>query len=80
MYVSPRFRDIFSSGPITTRRGDAASNGVRREAISDMEFDRLAGALEVNLIWLEIAHAHRKAARAFSPGFISADDRSTEER
>ncbi len=73
MYVSPRFRDIFSRDPISVRRGDATEETIRREAISDAEFDKRAGELQIDLIWLEIAHAHRKAARAFTPGCIRVD-------
>lgn len=79
MYISPRFRDIFSGKPISTREGDARAEPVRREAISDAEFDRRAGELQINLIWLEIAEAHRRAARAFTPEFIRADDLASEE-
>ncbi|HUR91356.1 MAG TPA: hypothetical protein VMY38_01665 [Gemmatimonadaceae bacterium] len=66
MFVSPRFRDIFSSKPIATRKGDRPAEA-GREAISDAEFGRRADELAVNLIWLEIAEAHRRAARAFTP-------------
>lgn len=67
MFISPRFRDIFSSKPIATRKGDRPAEAAGREAISDAEFGRRADELEVNLIWLEIADAHRRAARAFTP-------------
>jgi len=80
MYVSPRFRDIFSRDPISVRRGDAAEATVRREAISDVEFDKLAGELQIDLIWLEIAHAHRKAARAFTQEFIRVEELATDDR
>lgn len=74
MNVSPRFRDIFSSGPIATRRSDPTKDVVRREALSDLEFDRRTGELQVDLIWLEIAHAHQRAARAFTPEFVRVED------
>ena len=74
MFVSHRFRDIFSLRPLSTRKGDARAEPVRNEPISDAEFDRRAGELHVDLIWLEIAHAHRKASRAFTPEFIRAEE------
>jgi len=80
MYVSPRFRDIFSRDPISTRRGDATKETVRREAISDLEFDKRAGELQIDLIWLEIAHAHRKAALAFTPELIRVEELPTDDR
>ncbi len=80
MYVSPRFRDIFSRDPISVRRGDATGETIRREAISDVEFDKRAGELQIDLIWLEIAHAHRKAARAFTPELTSVGELATDDR
>lgn len=72
MYVSPRFRDIFSSGPIATRRRQARAEPERRERIPDEEFDRRVVELGVDLIWLQIAEAQRKAARSFMPGILRA--------
>ncbi len=80
MYVSSRFRDIFSRDPISIRRGDATEEAVRREAISDVEFDKRAGELQIDMIWLEIAHAHRKAARAFTPELIRVEELAADER
>ena len=74
MFVSPRFRDIFSSRSISTRKGGAPAAPVRDEPISDAEFDRRAGEIHVDLIWLEIAHAHRRASRTFTPEFIRAEE------
>lgn len=79
MYVSSRFRDIFSSGPIATRRGDARAQADGREPISDAEFNRRAGELHVSLVWLEIAEAHRKAARAFTPESLRAEDLASDD-
>ena len=79
MSVSSRFRDIFSLRPIAIRRGDARTEPLRLASISDAEFDRRAGELQTDLIWLEIAHAHRKAARAFTPEFIRAEDLASDE-
>lgn len=73
MIVSPRFRDIFSAKPMATRTRDRHAKTVGREAITDVEFGRRADELEVNLIWLEIAHAHQKAARAFTPDFLRVE-------
>lgn len=74
MFVSRRFRDIFSDKPIATRRGDARAKTAKRERITDAEFGRRADELEVDLIWLDIADAHRRAARAFTPTHNRAAD------
>ena len=73
MFVSRRFRDIFSGKPIATRRG-ARATAAKRETITDAEFGRRADELEVDLIWLDIADAHRRAARAFTPTHNRAID------
>lgn len=78
MIVSPRFRDIFSARRLATRRSDRHAEPARREAITDVEFGRRADELEINMIWLEIAHAHQKAARAFTPDFLRAADLASE--
>ena len=74
MFVSRRFRDIFSGEAIATRRGDARGRTSPRETITDAEFERRADELEVDLIWLDIAEAHRRAARAFTPTHNLATD------
>ncbi len=79
MYVSSRFRDIFSSGPIAIRRRKARAQPEGRESISDAEFNRRAGELHVSLVWLEIAEAHRKAAKAFTPQFLRAEDLASDD-
>ena len=70
MFVSPRFRDIFSSGPVKTRRSDASSEPQRADEAS-AEADRDA---EVESIWLDITAAHRRAARVFTPTSLRAED------
>lgn len=69
MFVSPRFRDIFASGPVKTRRTDNPASEAR--AGSTGETDRAAHA---EAIWLDITAAHRRAARVFTPEFIRTDD------
>ncbi len=71
MFVSPRFRDIFGSGPIRTRRTDSPA-GEDTRGSSDAE--RAADA-----IWRDITAAHRRAASVFTPEFNRVEDVAQDE-
>ena len=61
MFVSPRFRDFFGSGPIRTRRRERPAPSERTEPAAQ-ELDELwANAEEV---LFEFAEAHLRALRA----------------
>lgn len=73
MFVSPRFRDIFSSRPVRTRQSDKA--GSRKKVdLADSPPVR-----DAESIWLEITAAHRRAARAFTPERLRLEDLATDE-
>lgn len=79
MYVSPRFRDIFSPGPIAIRRGRPNAEQERPGQDSDARHDSRMSEAEVNLIWLQIAEAHWKAAKAFMPECLRVEARALPE-
>lgn len=70
MYVSPRFRDIFSSRPARTRRTDTSVEERGQAAVSTPR----APDADAEAIWLEITAAHRRAARVFTPTSLRAED------
>lgn len=72
MFISPRFRDIFGSGPIEVRRTDEPSAATRRE--SSGQSGDVAEAADPEAIWLDITAAHRRAARAFTPESLRAEE------
>lgn len=73
MFVSPRFRDIFSSRPIRTRISDKV--GTRK----DVDRADMPAGPDAESIWLEITAAHRRAARAFTPERLRLGDLATDE-
>lgn len=61
MFVSPRFRDVFGSGPIRTRRRERPAAPDRTEtAIRELD-ERLSNA---EAILLDFVEAHGRAVRA----------------
>ena len=76
MFVSPRFRDIFSPRPLRTRASDKA---VAQED-SQRAADPRQGPVDAESIWLEITAAHRRAARSFTPEFIRREDLAGDDR
>lgn len=75
MYVSPRFRDIFSSGPIRTRRTDTTIEKQGETPTSAAP----APVTDAEAIWLDITAAHRRAARVFTPTALRAEELATDE-
>lgn len=73
MFVSPRFRDIFSPRAIQTRYSD--KGGSREEpGLADSP-----PVPDAESIWLEITAAHRRAARAFTPERLRLEDLASDE-
>lgn len=75
MFVSPRFRDIFSSSPIKTRRSEVSVDE-RRKATAGASSAR---ATDAEAIWQDITAAHRRAGRVFTPPSVRAEDLATDE-
>lgn len=77
MFVSPRFRDIFSSGTVKTRRDDDSTLADRT---SRTALGAAQPATDADAIWRDITAAHRRAARAFTPEFNRASEMVQDER
>jgi hypothetical protein len=73
MFVSPRFRDIFSSRPLRSRRQDRSVEGQTAAGRND------SPATDAEVIWLDITAAHRRAYRSLTPEFIRAEDLAAQE-
>lgn len=73
MFVSPRFRDILSSRPVQTRHSDKV--GSRKE----LDLADTPQVPDAESVWLEITAAHRRAARAFTPGRLRLEDLAADE-
>lgn len=72
MFVSTRFRDVFGSGPIKTRRTDKPVSADDSQTSSQVE--HATEHLDADAIWRDITAAHRRAARVFTPELNRADD------
>lgn len=75
MFVSPRFRDIFSPKPIRVRKDDSRSRGDGPPKADAA----VSQAAEVEEIWLNITAAHRRSARVFTPASLKLEELASDD-